>query len=389
MRGGKIANQGGESEGRAGVRRRACGLVLAVLAVAAGDTRADVAGLLDRISLPPGFEMTLYATDVPEARSLALGANGTVFVGSRRAGNVYALVDRNGDRTADAVHTIASGLFLPNGVAFRDGALYVAEVNRILRFDDVEARLADPPAPVVVHAGLPDDTWHGWKYIGFGPDGRLYVPVGAPCNVCTRRDERYATILRMQPDGTDAEVFARGVRNTVGFDWHPETGELWFTDNGRDWLGDDAPPCELNRAPAAGLHFGFPYCHGADISDPDFGRQRNCDTFTAPAQALGPHVAPLGMRFYTGGTFPAAYRHQVFIAEHGSWNRSTPIGYRITLVRLRDGRAAGYEVFAEGWLGDDGRAWGRPVDLLIMPDGALLVSDDQADAVYRIAYVGE
>lgn len=389
MRGGKIANQGGESEGRAGVRRRACGLVLAVLAVAAGDTRADVAGLLDRISLPPGFEMTLYATDVPEARSLALGANGTVFVGSRRAGNVYALVDRNGDRTADAVHTIASGLFLPNGVAFRDGALYVAEVNRILRFDDVEARLADPPAPVVVHAGLPDDTWHGWKYIGFGPDGRLYVPVGAPCNVCTRRDERYATILRMQPDGTDAEVFARGVRNTVGFDWHPETGELWFTDNGRDWLGDDAPPCELNRAPAAGLHFGFPYCHGADISDPDFGRQRNCDTFTAPAQALGPHVAPLGMRFYTGGTFPAAYRHQVFIAEHGSWNRSTPIGYRITLVRLRDGRTAGYEVFAEGWLGKDGRAWGRPVDLLVMPDGALLVSDDQAGAVYRIAYVGE
>lgn len=389
MRGGKIANQGGESEGRAGVRRRACVLVSAVLAVAAGDTRADVAGLLDRISLPSGFEMTLYATDVPEARSLALGENGTVFVGSRRAGTVYALVDQDGDRTADAVHTIAAGLFLPNGVTFRDGALYVAEVNRILRFDDVEARLADPPAPVVVHDGLPDDTWHGWKYIGFGPDGRLYVPVGAPCNVCTRRDERYATILRMQPDGTDAEVFARGVRNTVGFDWHPETGEMWFTDNGRDWLGDDAPPCELNRAPAAGLHFGFPYCHGADISDPDFGRQRNCDTFTAPAQDLGPHVAPLGMRFYTGGTFPAAYRHQIFIAEHGSWNRSTPIGYRITLVRLRDGRAAGYEVFAEGWLGDDGRAWGRPVDLLVMPDGALLVSDDQAGAVYRIAYVGE
>ena len=385
----RLADRGGESEGRADLRRWTCGLALAVLVTTAGGAWADVTDRLDRISLPPGFEMTLYAANVPEARSLALGANGTVFVGSRRAGTVYALVDRDGDRTADAVHTIAAGLFMPNGVAFRDGALYVAEVNRILRFDDIETRLADPPAPVVVHAGLPDDTWHGWKYIGFGPDGRLYVPVGAPCNVCTRRDERYAAILRMQPDGTDAEVFARGVRNTVGFDWHPETGEMWFTDNGRDWLGDDAPPCELNRAPAAGLHFGFPYCHGADIPDPDFGRQRTCDTFTAPAQDLGPHVAPLGMRFYTGGTFPAAYRHQIFIAEHGSWNRSTPIGYRITLVRLQDGRAAGYEVFAEGWLGKDGRAWGRPVDLLVMPDGALLVSDDQAGAVYRIAYVGE
>lgn len=389
MNSDRVANRGGESEGRAGVRRWAYGLALAVLVTTAGGAWADVTDRLDRISLPPGFEMTLYAVNVPEARSLALGANGTVFVGSRRAGAVYALVDRGGDRTADAVHTIATGLFMPNGVAFRDGALYVAEVNRILRFDDIETQLADPPAPVAVHAGLPDDTWHGWKYIGFGPDDLLYVPVGAPCNVCTRRDERYAAILRMRPDGTDAEVFARGVRNTVGFDWHPETGEMWFTDNGRDWLGDDAPPCELNRAPAAGLHFGFPYCHGADIPDPDFGRQRTCDTFIAPAQDLGPHVAPLGMRFYTGGMFPAAYRHQIFIAEHGSWNRSTPIGYRITLVRLRDGRAAGYEVFAEGWLGKDGRAWGRPVDLLVMPDGALLVSDDQAGAVYRIAYVGE
>lgn len=389
MSGGKVANHRSKSEGRAGVWRRTFGLALIFFAAAVGCARADVAERLDRIALPPGFEITLYADGVPDARSLALGANGTVFVGSRRAGTVYAVVDRDRDRTADAVHTIAAGLFMPNGVAFRDGALYVAEVNRILRFDDVEARLGDPPAPVVVHDGLPDDTWHGWKYLRFGPDDRLYVPVGAPCNVCTRRADRYATILRMQPNGIAAEVFARGVRNTVGFDWHPETGEMWFTDNGRDWLGDDAPPCELNRASAAGLHFGFPYCHGADISDPDFGRQRTCDTFTAPAQDLGPHVAPLGMRFYTGDTFPAAYRHQIFIAEHGSWNRSTPLGYRITLVRLRDGRAAGYEVFAEGWLGEDGRAWGRPVDLLVMPDGALLVSDDRAGAVYRIAYVGE
>lgn len=364
-----------------------CWLVLALLVCTAGCVRADSSAGLGRITLPPGFEIAVYADDVPDARSLALGSNGTVFVGSRRAGKVYAVVDRDRDNTADEVHTLAAGLFLPNGVAFRSGALFVAEVNRILRFDDIESRLENPPAPAVVYDKLPDDTWHGWKYIAFGPDGRLYVPVGAPCNVCTRRDERYATILRMQPDGTAVEVFARGVRNTVGFDWHPETAQMWFTENGRDWLGDDAPPCELNHAPAAGLHFGFPYCHATDIPDPDYGRQRSCDEFLPPARELGPHVAPLGMRFYTGGMFPDSHRHQIFIAEHGSWNRSVPIGYRIMLVRLEDQRAAGYEVFAEGWL-QNGRVWGRPVDLLIMPDGALLVSDDHAGVVYRIAYAG-
>ena len=213
----------------------------------------------------------------------------------------------------------------------------------------------------------------------------LYVPVGAPCNVCEPPTTRYAAILRMQPDGTGLEVFARGVRNTVGFDWHPRTGELWFTDNGRDLLGDDIPPDELNRAPAAGLHFGFPYLHGKSVRDPQFGAGRDLSKFTLPEMELGPHVAALGMRFYTGTAFPAEYREQVFIAEHGSWNRSTPIGYRISLVRLRDGHAVSYETFAEGWL--QGRnAWGRPVDVLVHPDGSLLVSDDRAGAVYRIAY---
>jgi glucose/arabinose dehydrogenase len=337
------------------------------------------------ISLPPGFTISVYAADVPNARSMALSPKGTLFVGTRRAGKVYAAVDRDGDQRAEAIYTLAEDLNMPNGVAFRDGSLYVAEVNRVLRFDNIEARLHNPPPPVVVNDTLPRDQHHGWKFIRFGPDGRLYVPVGAPCNVCQRDDERYASILRMQPDGSGLEVFANGVRNTVGFDWHPVTHELWFTDNGRDWMGDDLPPDELNHAPQPGMHFGFPYCHGGDIPDPDFGDERSCEEFTPPAMKLGPHVAALGMRFYTGSMFPAQYRQQIFIAEHGSWNRSVPIGYRLTLVRLQDNQAVDYTVFAEGWLQPDG-AWGRPVDVLVMPDGALLVSDDSAGAIYRISY---
>ena len=342
---------------------------------------------LEMIELPPGFTIEIYAEDVPGARSLALGERGTVFVGSMRPGTVYALPDRNGDGKADEVVTIASGLEMPNGVAFRDGALYVAEISRVLRFDRVEARLADPPEPVVIRDGLPTERLHGWRFIGFGPDGWLYVPVGAPCNVCERADERFATILRMRPDGSGLEIFARGVRNTVGFDWHPETGELWFTDNGRDRLGDDVPPDELNRAPQPGLHFGFPYCHGGEIPDPEFGDRRACSDFTPPARKLGAHVAAIGMRFYAGTMFPAKYRDGIFIAEHGSWNRSSKVGYRITFAGLQGNDVVSYEPFAEGWL--QGEAdWGRPADVLVMPDGALLVSDDKAGAVYRITYEG-
>jgi len=340
---------------------------------------------IETIELPPGFSISVYAGNVPGARSMTLSPNGTLFVGTRQEGKVYALLDRQHANVADEVITVVRGLNTPNGVAFHDGALYVAEVNRIVRYDDIEARLTRPPPPVVVNDSYPRDTHHGWKFIRVGPDGRLYVPVGAPCNICQSADERYASITRLQLDGTGFEVFAHGVRNSVGFDWHPETKELWFTDNGRDWLGDDRPPDELNRAPQSGLHFGFPYCHGKDIADPEFGTKRLCSDFVPPVLDLGPHVAALGMRFYTGTMFPPGYRNQIFIAEHGSWNRSKKIGYRVMRVRLEGNRVAEYEVFAAGWLQGE-QVWGRPVDVQVMPDGALLVSDDYAGAIYRISY---
>ncbi|HPI32878.1 MAG TPA: sorbosone dehydrogenase family protein [candidate division Zixibacteria bacterium] len=343
-------------------------------------------GDLGKISLPPGFSISYYADRMPGARSMRLGDNGTLFVGTR-GDKVYALRDVDGDYRADSLYVIATGLDMPNGVAFRDGSLYVAEVSRVIRLDGIESRLSDPPTPAVVTDTFPSDRAHGWKFIGFGPDGRLYVPVGFPCNVCEPDEDICGTIVRMDPDGGRAETFARGVRNTVGFDWEPTSGVLWFTDNGRDRMGDDIPPDELNRAPSAGMHFGFPYCHAGDIPDPQFGQGADCDTFAAPVRKLGPHAAALGMRFYTGAMFPEKYRGQIFIAEHGSWNRSTPLGYRVMLVTHDgEGHATSYEVFAEGWLEDNGARWGRPVDVLVMPDGSLLVSDDEAGAVYRITY---
>ena len=340
---------------------------------------------LSRVRVPEGFSVSFYSDRVPNARSLAMGPGGTLFVGTRSGGTVYALTDSDGDNFAETVRVVDDGLNSPNGVAFRDGSLYVAEISRILRYDGIESRLSSPPDPAVVNDSLPTDGHHGWKFIRFGPDGKLYVPVGAPCNVCERADRRYASVLRMNPDGSNVEIFARGVRNTVGFDWHPETGVLWFTDNGRDHMGDDVPPDELNRTPAAGLHFGFPYCHGTDVGDPRFGSSRSCGEFVPPALELPAHVAALGMRFYTGSMFPASWKNSIFVAEHGSWNRSSPVGYRVTRVSVSAGRAVSYETFADGWLGDDGAAWGRPVDVLVAPDGALLVSDDRRGAVYRIS----
>ncbi|MDP8236775.1 MAG: sorbosone dehydrogenase family protein [Candidatus Erginobacter occultus] len=340
---------------------------------------------LETIDLPEGFTIELFAGDLPGARSLNQGEKGTVFVGTRDQGNVYALVDKDGDGRSDRTYLIAEGLNSPNGVAFRDGDLYVAEISRVLRFPGIESRLDNPPEAEIVNDSFPDDGRHGWKFIRFGPDGLLYVPVGAPCNVCDSSDARFASIMRMKPDGSDLEIFARGIRNTVGFDWHPETKVLWFTENGRDWMGDTRPPDELNRAPQKGLHFGFPYCHGNDIPDPLHGKEDSCGKYVPPARELGPHVAALGMPFYDGTMFPEEYRNQVFIAEHGSWNRTEPIGYRITLVRLKGKQAVSYEVFAEGWL-RDGDAWGRPVDVMVIADGSLLVSDDRAGAVYRISY---
>ncbi len=349
---------------------------------------------LGRIKLPPGFAIELWAR-VDNARQMTLGRHGengsgggTLFVGSMRAGKVHA-VRYDANYRATQVIRLAEGLQLPVGVAYRDGSLYVSAVSRILRYDDIERRLEHPPAPVVVTDQLPKETHHGWKFIAFGPDGKLYVPVGAPCNICAPDAERYANILRIAVGkGADAgktEVFARGVRNSVGFDWQPGSGELWFTENGRDLLGDDLPPDELNRAPRAGMHFGYPYCHGGDLPDPEFGSKRACGEFTPPAQQLGPHVASLGMRFYTGTMFPAEYRQQIFITEHGSWNRSKKIGYRVSLVKLRDGKAVAYEPFASGWLQGE-TPWGRPADVLVLPDGSLLVSDDHAGAIYRIVY---
>lgn len=358
---------------------------VALLAGAGGCAAAPRPG---EIRLPPGFRIAVYA-EVPNARSMALGAKGTLFVGTRDSGGgeVYAVLPGEPAGGKRRVVAIARGLNSPNGVAFRGGALYVAEIGRILRYDGIESRLADPPKPVVVNDSYPKDAHHGWKFIRFGPDGMLYVPVGAPCNACERDDPRYASITRIRPDGSGFEVFASGVRNTVGFDWDPKTKELWFTDNGRDWLGDDLPPDELNLAPRKGLHFGFPYVYGDNVPDPEFGAGAKGRAFTPPEWRLPAHVASLGMRFYAGAMFPPVYRNGIFIAEHGSWNRSTPVGYRVVFVRIAGNRAAGEEVFADGWL-KAGRAWGRPVDVQVMPDGALLVSDDKAGLIYRISYGG-
>jgi len=340
---------------------------------------------LDKIQLPPGFSISVYA-EVPNARSMCFGTNGTLFVGNRDKDKVYAVVDANKDGRAEKVYVIDEGLNMPCGVAFRNGSLYVAEVNRILRYDDIENKLSSPPEPVVVNDKLPTEKHHGWKYIAFGPDDKLYVPVGAPCNVCKREDPVYASISRMNPDGSNLEVFASGVRNSVGFAWHPQTKELWFTENGRDNMGDDVPADELNHAPQKGMHFGFPYCHQGDTPDPEFGKDKNCADYTAPAQKLGPHVAALGMRFYTGNMFLPEYKNQIFLAEHGSWNRSQKIGYRVMLVRLQNNKVVQYLPFATGWLEDNGNVIGRPADVQVAADGALLVSDDKAGAVYRITF---
>lgn len=324
-----------------------------------------------------------------------MGSQGTLFVGTR-TGRVYALIDTDGDKHAEEVLTIAQGLNQPNGVAFRNGDLYVAEVSRILRYDDIEDNLCSPPKPTVIISTLPTNTEHGWKFIRFGPDGKLYVPVGAPCDICDINEDSneisHAAIMRMDPDGSNVEVFARGIRNTVGFDWHPTSNHLWFTDNGRDGLGDDLPPDELNRASASGLHFGFPYCYGAGVKDPNKGSdEKPCSGFTSPAYNLPAHVVPLGMRFYTGSMFPSSYKNRIFIAERGSRVRSTPIGYRVTTATLNSqGQVTSYDVFLDLLYNPADEVYfkvGRPVDVLVAPDGALLVSDlTVRGVIYRISY---
>ncbi len=358
----------------------ACGLLLATLAAPACSSGTLP---LEQLRVPPGFKIEIYSADVPNARELAIGSRGTIFVGSRSGGKVFALTDSDSDGRADKVRVIADGLEMPVGVAFHDGDLYVSEVSRIVAMRDIEDNLDQPPKPEVVVSDLPTETHHGWKFIAFGPDGKLYVPIGAPCNVCDR--EGFAKLLRMNADGTGREDVAFGIRNTVGFDWQPGTDQLWLTDNGRDMLGDDLPSDELNRVSRVGEHFGFPYCHQGDTLDPEFGEGKKCSDYAPPALKLGAHVAALGMRFYDGKMFPKAYRGAAIIAEHGSWNRSKKSGYRVMTVRIDGERVLGSEPLIEGFLENE-KNWGRPVDVLVMPDGALLISDDQAGAVYRLTY---
>ncbi|MEX0721356.1 MAG: PQQ-dependent sugar dehydrogenase [Balneolaceae bacterium] len=340
---------------------------------------------------PAGFKVEVYADNVPNARQMTAGANGIIYVGSRREGKVHAVVDSDNNFKADTVFTIATGLQLPSGVAYKDGSLYVAAVNKIWRYDDIDNQLENPPEPVLVTDEYPEESHHGWKYIAFGPDEKLYVPVGAPCNICNRAEPIFATITRINADGSGREIIAEGIRNTIGFDWHPQTGNLWFTDNNRDMMGDDIPPCELNELTEEGQHFGFPYVHGDDVWDPEFGdagKETNIE-FKKPAQELDAHVAPLGILFYTGKMFPDEYQNHALIAEHGSWNRSEKIGYRITKVTFDEGgNALAYEPFIFGWLQGEEDVRGRPVALLQLKDGSVLISDDSSGKIYRVKYSG-
>jgi len=357
---------------------------LAMISATPTGQAADLSDNLKKIRLPDGFSIEIFAEGLEGPRQLALGDHGTVFAGTSKSGNVYAVHIDDGDNVAPGLYVIDQDLDLANGVAFRFGSLYVGALDRILRYDDIESMLDHPPEPDVVTTDLPDKSHHGRRYLRFGPDDFLYVAVGAPCNVC--EEVGFAEILRMYPDGSGMGIHAKGVRNSVGYAFHPDTGEMWFTDNGRDMLGDDIPSDELNRVTVAGQHFGFPYCHQGNLLDPEFGEGKSCDDYVPPEVNLGPHVAALGLTFYTGGVFPERYNKALFIARHGSWNRAEKIGYDIAVVRFdENGQPMAPEVFASGWLQGQ-QAWGRPVDVLQLPDGSLLVSDDTANVIYRISY---
>ena len=332
--------------------------------------------------LPPGFKIELWVGDLKEARSLTLGAKGTVFVGQRLHDGVFAIIDKGDHRE---VKQIAKGRPAPNGVAFSNGTLFVAERERIVRYDNIEDHLDNPPEPKVVIDGLPQQGGHFWKFMVMGPDGWLYFNQGSPANI-TMPNYLQATILRVNPDQHIMEVYARGVRNSVGMAFHPVTQQLWFTDNGRDWMGDDSPSDELNHATQKDQHFGFPFCHQGDTLDPEYGKYATCAEFVKPDVKLGPHVAALGMRFYTGGMFPADWKNNIIIAEQGSWNRTKKSGYKLTRVVLNDAsEVVKSEPFLTGLLqGED--FWARVIDVQVLPDGSLLVSDDWNGAIYRISY---
>lgn len=338
---------------------------------------------VSKLKLPPGFKIEVYASGAGNARSLQVGDKGTVFVGSRLLDKVYAIREKDGKRE---VKVIASGLHRPNGLAFHKGALYVAELSKVSRLDAIEDNIDSPPKPVLISDQFPKDEAHGWKFVAIGPDEKLYVPIGAPGNINMPPDS-HAQIRRMNLDGSGMEVVAHGVRNTVGFDWHPISKELYFTDNGRDWMSEDIPEDELNRVKASGnSHFGYPYCHQGNFTDPEYGWGHSCDKYEPPIALLGPHTAALGMRFYTGAMFPAEYRNAIFIARHGSWNRTKKEGGDVVVAKLnQDGSVKSVEPFLTGFL-EDNKYNGRPVDVQVLKDGSMLVSDDFNGAVYRITY---
>ena len=330
------------------------------------------------IKLPDGFHISVLTSETPGARSMALG-NNTLFVSTRREGKIYAVTNY---LDQPKVTVIVDNLYMPNGIAFKNGDLYVAEIHRLLKFENIESNIDDAKYTIISDE-FPTDQHHGWRYITFGPDEKLYIPIGSPCNYCDEPD--YGVITRVNKDGSNKTIVARGMRNTVGITFHPKTNELWFTDNGRDMLGDDIPPGELNRVSYNGEHFGFPFCHGKNIKDPILGNLGSCEESTGPVQELDAHVAPLGLKFYTGSQFPNEYKNQIFIPEHGSWNRTKKSGYRITVVKLDGNNAISYETFADGWMKDE-TTMGRPVDIAITNDGSMLVSDDHNGVIYRITY---
>jgi len=337
---------------------------------------------LAKLKVPAGFNIEIYAAGMANARSLALGDKGTVFVGSRLLDKVYAIINKDGKRE---VKVIASGLYRPNGVAFKDGTLYIAELSKVSKIEKIEDNLDNPPKPVVIYDNLPKDEAHGWKFIAIGPDNKLYVPVGQPGNNVLH-DENHGQIRRINLDGSGAEVVARGVRNTVGFDWNPETKQLYFTDNSRDWMSEDLPNDELNRVTKVGEHFGSPYCWQGNIPDPEFGWGHSCSEFTPPVGLMGPHAAALGMRFYTGSMFPKTFKNAIIVARHGSWNKTVKFGGDVVVVHLnKDGTVKNIEPLITGFL-EDNKYVGRPVDVTQLKDGSLLVSDDWNGAVWRVTY---
>jgi glucose/arabinose dehydrogenase len=339
---------------------------------------------IDKLKLPPGFKIELWAHGMPGARAMARGDNGKIYIGTRAIGRVYEVTDNGAQRTS---RVVASGLTQPAGVAFRNGSLYVMAINQVLRYDGIESNPAVAPVDMTAAFKLPPLQHHNWKYIRFGPDGKLYVPFGAPCNICEPTEE-YAQIRRYNADGSGMEVIARGVRNTVGFDWHPQTQELWFSDHGRDWMGDDGPHDELNRMSRTGLNFGFPHCHASGVPDADLKKDKPCDGVTLPVADMGPHTAVMGVHFYTGNMFPADYRNALFVARKGSWNRTKKAGYDVVrVVTDAQGRNARMEPFITGFLDEQTQAFvGRPTYLLQLPDGSLLVSDEQMGAIYRVTH---